>query len=163
MAHDLQYTLGLDLGTYLGYALVNTNVVTLDLPGTVIYGEWDLSSRRFEGGGMRFVRFRDSLDRLDKHAPIRRVYLEEVRGHRGTDAAHVYGGLLAVLTAWCEMKEIPYAGIPVGTVKKHATGKGNSKKEIMIEAAERRFGKSGLTDNEADALWILSAGLEGLA
>ena len=41
----------------------------------------------------------------------------------GVDAAHAYGGFMAHLTAWCEHHQIPYQGVPVGTIKKHATGK----------------------------------------
>ncbi len=52
----------------------------------------------------------------------------------GTDAAHVYGGLLATLTAWCEHHQIPYEGIPVSTINKATTGKGNASKVEMIKA-----------------------------
>ena len=54
----------------------------------------------------------------------------------GVDAAHAYGGFMAHLTAWCEHHNIPYAGVPVGTIKKHATGKGNASKDLMIGAAK---------------------------
>ena len=82
------------------------------------------------------------------------VYVEEVRRHMGVDAAHVYGGLLATLTAWCEHHQIPYQGVPVGTIKKHATGRGNASKDEMI-AAMRALGHAVTDDNEADALAIL--------
>jgi hypothetical protein len=62
------------------------------------------------------------------------VYFEEVRRHAGVDAAHAYGGFMAHLTAWCEHHQIPYQGVPVGTIKKHATGKGNANKDQMIGA-----------------------------
>ena len=73
------------------------------------------------------------------------VYFEEVRRHMGVDSAHVYGGLLATLTAWCEHHQIPYQGVPVGTIKKNATGKGNASKDEMIKrttapAGERDHG-----------------------
>jgi hypothetical protein len=67
-------------------------------------------------------------------AVIGAVYFEEVRRHLGVDAAHVYGGLLATLTAWCERHQIPYQGVPVGTIKRHATGKGNAGKAEVIAA-----------------------------
>ena len=52
----------------------------------------------------------------------------------GVDAAHVCGGLLATLSAWCEHHQIPYQGVPVGTIKKYATGKGHADKDEMIAA-----------------------------
>ena len=83
------------------------------------------------------------------------VYFEEVRRHAGVDAAHAYGGFLAHLTAWCEHHQIPYQGVPVGTIKKHATGKGNASKDAMISAA-REIGLDPQDDNEADALALLN-------
>ena len=91
------------------------------------------------------------------------VYFEEVRRHLGVDAAHVYGGLLATLTAWCEHHQIPYQGVPVGTIKRHATGKGNAGKAGVI-AAMKALGHPVTDDNEADALallhWALAQGAD---
>ncbi len=84
---------------------------------------------------------------------------EEVRRHVGTDAAHVYGGLLATLTSWAETAGVAYQGVPVGTIKRHATGKGNANKDAMMAAARAR-GFSPADDNEADAIAILLWALE---
>jgi len=70
------------------------------------------------------------------------------------DAAHVYGGLLATLSAWCEHHRIAYQGVPVGTIKRHATGKGNAGKAAVM-AAMRAKGHPVTDDNEADALALL--------
>lgn len=145
--------LALDLGTTTGWALRSRHGVTLS--GT----RWFRPSR-FEGGGMRYLRFTTWLDDLLKHSgAFDRVYFEEVRAHAGTDAAHVYGGFLATLTSWCESQEIAYEGVPVATIKKHATGKGNANKDAMI-AAMRARGHSPEDDNEADALALLHWALE---
>ena len=61
---------------------------------------------------------------------------------------------MATLTAWCEHHQIPYQGVPVGTIKKHATGKGNAGKDDMI-ASVRLHGHTPVDDNEADALALL--------
>ena len=82
------------------------------------------------------------------------MYFEEIRRHAGTDAAHVFGGLLATLTAWCEERGIPYQGVAVGSWKKHACGKGNASKDEVI-AAMRERGFEPADDNEADAIAIL--------
>ena len=58
------------------------------------------------------------------------------------------------MTAWCEHHQIAYQGVPVGTIKKHATGKGNAGKEAVI-AAMRAKGYPVNDDNEADALALL--------
>jgi hypothetical protein len=141
--------LALDLGTTTGWAMRLAD-------GSVVSGTMEFKPGRYEGGGMRFLRFRSWLDHLEFAAKkIDLLHFEEVRRHAGTDAAHIYGGFLAHLTAWCELKHIPYQGVPVGTIKRHATGKGNAGKEAVI-AAMRSKGFNPEDDNEADALAILS-------
>lgn len=147
-------TMGLDLGTKCGWAIASD--------GLMFSGTWDLSVGRFSGGGMRYLRFEKLLDEVlhsEAGEKIRAVYFEEVRRHAGTDAAHVYGGLMAILTAWCEKHHIAYQGVPVGTIKKCATGKGRADKQVMIEAAKRAWPDQDIQDdNQADALWCLRAG-----
>ena len=104
---------------------------------------------------MRFLRFKRWLTELKAVAgEIDELHFEEVRRHVSTDAAHAYGGFLATLTAWCEHHQIPYQGVPVGTIKKHVTGKGNASKDEMVAAARAR-GYAPVDDNEADALALL--------
>ena len=161
--------LALDLGTTTGWALRSAN-------GPVAHGFVSFKSQRFEGGGMRYLRFgrwladmlalsgQQSGSKTGAQANltgIEAIYFEEVRRHLGVDAAHVYGGLLATLTAWCEHHQIPYQGVPVGTIKRHATGKGNAGKAEVI-AAMKALGHPVTDDNEADALallhWALAQG-----
>jgi len=140
--------LALDLGTTTGWALV-------DRDGLISGGSESFKPQRFEGGGMRYLRFKRWLTDIKQCADgINWVVFEEVRKHAGVDAAHAYGGFMAHLTAWCEHHQIPYQGVPVGTIKKHATGKGNSGKAEMISAAKAR-GFDPVDDNHADALALL--------
>jgi Holliday junction resolvasome RuvABC endonuclease subunit len=140
--------LALDLGTRTGWAL-------LAVDQTITSGSETFKPGRFEGGGMRFLRFKRWLTEIKQSTDgLDAVYFEEVRRHAGVDAAHAYGGFMAHLTAWCEHHEIPYQGVPVGTIKKHATGKGNASKDEMIAAMQAR-GFRAADDNEADALALL--------
>jgi len=105
---------------------------------------------------MRFLRFKRWLTEFKQAAgALDAVFIEEVRRHVGVDAAHAYGGFLAHVTAWCEHHAIPYEAVPVGTIKRHVTGKGNAGKEAVI-AAVRELGFDPVDDNEADALAILN-------
>ena len=74
-------------------------------------------------------------------------------------AMFVVGGFMGHLTAWCEHHNIPYQGVPVGTIKKHATGKGNAGKDEMITSVRER-GHTPVDDNEADALALLHWAIE---
>lgn len=145
--------LALDLGTKTGWAIGAAGAVHAS-------GTWDLRGGRYEGGGMRFLRLRAELDKVANLARIERVGYEEVRRHMGVDAAHIYGGMQAVLTSWCEDRLIAYQAIPVGTIKKHATGRGNADKAAMLEAMAAH---APADDNEADALalFFLLTSLEG--
>ena len=145
--------LALDLGTTTGWALRGSD-------GNVTSGSESFRPQRFEGGGMRFLRFKRWLTELKAVADgIDALHFEEVRRHVSTDAAHAYGGFLATLTAWCEHHQLPYQGVPVGTIKKHATGKGNASKDEVIAAMSARGHTLG-DDNEADALALLHWAIE---
>lgn len=146
--------LALDFGADTGWAYYDSGVISS--------GVWHLnkaSQSRFEGGGMKFVRFL----RLLRDLPLPdRVAFEEVRRHLGVNAAHAYGGYLSHAQSWCEsaQPQVPYEGIPVSTIKIRATGKGNASKDEMIEAAKTLLKIVPTNDDEADALWILLLMLE---
>ena len=140
--------LALDLGTTTGWALRLGDA-------SLNHGFVHFKPQRFEGGGMRYLRFKRWLGEIRLLAgEINGIYFEEVRRHLGVDAAQVYGGLLATLTSWCEHHRIAYRGVPVGTIKRHATGMGRASKASVMEAM--RIAGHPVTDsNEADALALL--------
>ena len=139
----------LDLGTETGWALQTRK-------DNIISGSANFQTQRFEGYGMRYLRFANWLDEINRTVAggIELLFFEEVRRHIGTMAAHVYGGFSAALTAWCEKNKIPYGSVPVGTIKKFITGKGNAGKAEVI-AAVKALGYQPADDNEADALALL--------
>jgi len=140
--------LSLDLGTKTGWCIND--------PSGPSGGTWDLTPGRYDSRSMRFVRFRQRLNELAGAYCVERVVFEEVRRHLGTQAAHVYGGFFAVLSEWCDGRELPYVGVPVSKIKKYATGKGNAPKSAMIAACRERLGVDPADDNEADARWLLA-------
>ena len=145
--------LSLDLGSKTGWAVRLSD-------RTVTSGTLEFKNDRWQGGGMRFLRFKQWLTEIKQMAGgLDVVFFEEVRRHAGVDAAHAYGGFLAHVTAWCEHHEIPYEAVPVGTIKRHATGKGNANKDAVI-AAVRNLGFDPADDNEADAIAILLWAIE---
>ena len=52
--------------------------------------------------------------------------------------------------------------VPPATLKTLACGKGNADKTQMVVAARDRLGYTGISADEADALWLLEAGLQHL-
>jgi Holliday junction resolvasome RuvABC endonuclease subunit len=145
--------LALDLGTKTGFAL-------RDADGAITSGTAEFRLDRWQSGGMRFLRFKYWLTEIKHQAGgVDLVVYEQVRRHAGVDAAHAFGGWLAILTAWCDHHGIAYQGAPVGTIKRHITGKGNADKAAVI-AAIRARGFNPADDNEADALAILLWAIE---
>lgn len=138
--------LALDLGTKMGWAsLIN---------GERKSGSVNFAGKKFDGKGKKYLNFMNWLYSLTEPMPsLDAIYYEDVKRHNGVYAAHAYGGFEAIITAWCEDAEVPYISVPVGTIKKHATGKGNADKDMMLEYA-RQLGYNPSDHNEADAIHI---------
>ena len=85
--------LALDLGTSTGWALRTAD-------GHIVSGTESFKPGRFEGGGMRYLRFKRWLTEPKATTEgLEAIYFEEVRRHLNVDAAHAYSGFLATLTA----------------------------------------------------------------
>lgn len=143
--------LALDLGSKTGWARFRD--------GFIISGTQRFSPNRHESQGMVWLRWETWLEGHMKEDTI--VYYEAVVRHVGTHAAHLYGGFLSILHKVCDKNGIPYEGIPVGTIKKFITGKGNASKDL-VSVSIMNVGYSSSTSDEADALAILFYALEQL-
>jgi len=146
--------LGLDLATTCGWATY--------IDGKIKYGSVEFHNKKFDGAGMRYVKFKCWLIKYHLDADI--VIYEGVRKHLAdaTDSQHVYGGYLAKLQSWGEENDIPYCAEGVTTIKKFWTGKGNASKDDMIKEARVR-GFNPDTHDEADALAVLHMGIEAFS
>jgi hypothetical protein len=156
--------LGFDLGLHCGIAFAE-----FADNGAAVWDSWTVDVR--EAPKMeQFLRLADAFDHAISGGTSRKlyrspekpttVYFEIVRGHRGTKAAHAYGGGLAVLQMVCHRAGVRLAPVEVSHVKREATGKGNAKKVEMVEAARKRWGFV-MDENEADARYIIAAGMTG--
>jgi hypothetical protein len=143
--------LAIDIGTQCGWALGTRD-------GKVRSGSQSFAAKKHDGPGARWLKFRAFLTETGRSVgELHAVYFEDVKRHGPGQviAAHVYGGFLAHLQAWCELNRITLVPVGVGTIKKSWTGKGNADKEMMIAAAVAK-GYKPADSNEADALAILS-------
>ena len=147
--------LALDLGHTTGWALAAPPPGHFVPGGGITSGTESFRQDRWQGGGTKFLKFKRWLTELKGRAGgLDLIVFEEVRRHLGVDSAHAFGGWQAILTAWCEHRGVPYEGVPVGTIKRHITGRGNADKDAVI-AAVRALGFDPADDNEADALALL--------
>lgn len=129
--------LALDLGLVTGWAMLRGE--------TLSCGKWDNNDKKVHA--QKFANFRDRLKAIPKN--IDTIVFEQVRRHAGTAAAHMYGGLVAVMLLHCIGSNISAHPIEVKVLKKAATGNGNAPKERMRDAANDFLFKHGF-DNEPD-------------
>lgn len=140
--------LALDLGISTGWAIRSSG-------GSIESGTISFKTTGFYGGCIQFLKLERFLNEIDGMNDFNEVYFDEGRQEaQGAAVEQVNGALLSTLRVWCERCEIPYEGVPMRTIKVHATGKGSASKEEMIQSAQRR-GHSPENDDEADALAIL--------
>jgi len=139
--------LALDLGTTTGWALSSN--------GEIRSGTISFKDTRFDSKDSRFTKFFRWLQNQKAHYDIESIVYEGVTMMpKSSASAHCYGGFMGAVQMFGDKYEIPYEGVPVGTIKKFATGKGNANKEDMIRAMKGR-GHQPVDDNEADALALL--------
>lgn len=129
-----------------------------------ISGTWDLSVRRDESAGMRLIRFRSKLAEMARSTPIELVVYEAARhsAPKMQGALVVQAMIQGVLLTWCEERGYPYRGYSPSEIKKRATSKGNSSKDLVLAAAQAKW-PNVKDDNEADALWLLDLAMSEYA
>jgi len=116
-------------------------------------GVWDLRPKRDESKGIRLVRFKAKLNELIKLERPDIVVFERSSGFH-QNAVIVQSEFHGVLKVTLEEHELEYRAYSAGEIKKHATGKGNANKEMMVKAYIERVGSEPVDDNHADAFFL---------
>lgn len=169
--------LGLDLGTKCGYCYALVNKKGYEIHPWQM-GQLDLSAGPYDSGAIRFVRLRHFLESIspkliayedvkftpssgDIFGKFNKFSISRVLA-RSARASELIGAFRATVATWAEEENIPCVGIPIGEIKKRATGKGNSDKIEIINACNGLFGtdfasetyKTTGVDNIADAAFV---------
>lgn len=109
-----------------------------------------------EWGDNRLTLIRDVIR---KRCPGIDLAVIEDKIHSSFSAAAL-GMVQGVIRTELMDQGVPYALVPVKTIKKFATGNGNADKKDMIYAAKRRAGLIFRDDNQCDAWWARETGLD---
>lgn len=146
--------LAIDPGTKTGWALTWPNGRLME------FGVEDFSAKRGESRGMVFLNMRHWLTKMltDRFPKVELVAYEKPFA-KGQAAREIEIGMMTRIEEVCEDFEIDYAFIYPTSLKKWATGKGNSGKDIMLKEARKRYSQYGIeieNYDEADALLILA-------
>ena len=167
--------LGLDFGLNLGYAFAvysNTRKKWYMFPHMI--GVLDLNAGRYESKSISFLLLRQFLSLANPSV----IFYEDVKFTppaeylsstaevvaRVASASELLSSLRAVALLWAEDHNVPFLGIPIGTIKRIATGSGRANKAAVIRACNSQFGTTldesmPGSDNAADAAFITYAGL----
>ena len=153
--------LGLDIGTHLGWALAVNDTIRRS-------GSIDLSLRAADVPGRRYLRLARWLERefappFDPDPLV--VVLEDVRSHEirdkatgrrsfGTTAAHVYGGLRAIIEAWAAAKGVAVIPVGVGSWKSGIGLPGAHAPKEAVMARVKLLGYRPGSQDEADAIGV---------
>jgi len=121
--------------------------------GEGLYGTWDLQTRKDESWGMKLIRFNKKLEETYSSMYFDMIVYERPAG-RNAQAIITQSKIISQLEVFCEEREIEYRAYSAGEIKKFATGKGNSNKQAMLDAAKKKYGYEGNDDNEADAMHL---------
>lgn len=116
-------------------------------------GVWDFNKmKRGDSYGMRLIRFKAALREIIDLENIDIVVYERPAGQFKSSII-VASEMIGVLIALCEERGIQYTAYSATEIKKFATGKGNAKKQDMIDAAIA-LGFTPEDDNQADAIHL---------
>ena len=121
-------------------------------------GTWDLSVRRDESGGMRLMRLHGKLNEIRDTVGVDVLVYEAARhaAPKMQGALVTQAMIQGSFLTWCEQHGVEYRGYSPSEIKKHATGKGNAAKGLVLQKARERWPHLKIKDdNEADALWLL--------
>jgi Holliday junction resolvasome RuvABC endonuclease subunit len=146
--------LAIDPGTSCGWAVS-------DGPS----GTWDLSVKRGESPGMRYIRLRGCLVEMRRCFPDIGLLAFEKSFQRGQAAREIHLKLVGTLEVWCAEESVELTHVYAATLKKYATGSGRASKEEMcaawwlIHPADRNY-LPRRSEDEIDALWILRWAME---
>ena len=155
--------LALDLGTNTGYAYRSAG-------GDIVFGTWCLATDRemraykkakhdFRGCDPRVCKLADHVHGLVTGLGVSVLGWEDVMFSSSTAQTQLWASFRSVLwSLLCQRTGIEAVPLPVGTLKKFATGSGNATKEQMALALSLKFpdlDMSAYDDNAVDARHLL--------
>ena len=84
-----------------------------------------------------------------------KVIIERAGHFKSWHAAHVQHAVGAYIEAWAFELNLPVRYVSAGEMKKHATGKGNASKKLILEAFRKKWGEKVTDEHEVDAAFLL--------
>ena len=137
--------IGLDFGSTTGFGIIENGELSR-------YGALDFSDKKQN----RNYKLYSWLMNHIENGEIVAVAHERVDFLKGKNWRQIYYGFAAVCEVVAGEAGIRYESVPVGTLKKYATGKGNSHKNKMVSTVNEKHSLALLKKQHdvADAIWV---------
>lgn len=151
--------LALDLGTKTGWALLDQRGQVLS--GTLVLAKAkEIKEQNGRELDCRYCRLAEFVSGLVRNNEVEVLGFEDVEFSTYTAQTQLWASLRgAVWSVGCGLPSLEIEAVPVGTLKKFATGHGNATKDMMAAALRRShpdfFVGSQPDDNEVDAIHLL--------
>jgi hypothetical protein len=153
--------LSLDLGSTTGIAW-NSDLSAMSVP-QILSRTWatdkelrDMRARRLDRrGDIRVIRFFDYLTNLHESLKFNAVVIEDVQFSSSTAQTQLWSSFRT--TVWLAFPKTLIEAVPVGTLKKFATGSGSADKNAMMTALANMHPemlRANMDDNGCDAAWL---------
>jgi Holliday junction resolvasome RuvABC endonuclease subunit len=123
-------------------------------------GRINITPRRFDSIGIRFLRLDREVTALIKKFQPTLLALEEHRAHSSVISAQMLGAASAVIMKCAEEHGLHYASFPVARIKKFGSGSHNASKALMLASARKKYPHLHIeNDDVADAVAICGLAL----
>lgn len=151
--------LALDLGTKTGWALFDERGKVLS--GTLVLAKAkEIREQNGRELDCRYCRLAEFVSGLVRNNEVGVLGFEDVEFSSYTAQTQLWASLRAAVWATgCGLPALEIEAVPVGTLKKFATGHGNATKDMMETSLRRTnpefFSGRKPDDNEVDAIHLL--------
>ena len=123
------------------------------------YGTWKMNATKGETNDFRICKFADHLEMMFiNNKPDFVAY--ELPAGRFMKPIMTESELIGVLKLMCMENNIDYQGFTTTEIKRHCTGRGNAKKQEMMDAVIAKYNMLPKNYDEADAIAMYHLALE---
>lgn len=137
-----------------------TGIIVLDQKGNII--EQKLFSCKVKNGSIEdyLIKYESEISFIPNIVGLQMIYLEGPAYHAAGQSILQMGAIHFLTRLMFYKKKIPFDVIAPGSLKKFVTGKGNSKKDLMLLKTYKKWGIEFEDDNLCDAYGLARMALE---
>ena len=137
----------------------STGIIILDQQAELVK-EINFSLKKYEDIEEKLIKFEETISFIPSMVRLQSVYIEGPAYMASGQYVLQMGALHYLLRLFLYKNKINYKVIAPGTLKKFVTGKGNSKKDLMLLKVYKKWGVEFEIDDLADAYGLARMSLE---